>query len=264
MPRRVFEPLPRRTPTRREPVTVELYHPPADAIIRRHHHTYGQLACPTAGGLRITASGMSWIVPVFRAVWIPPGFEHEVVMLGRVEFHAIYVAPSAAPLSLKGCGVVEVSPLMRELMQTLVAHEKLSSRRRVLCIQLLLEEARAASPLALGLPLPSDSRLKALCNALMEDPASTRGLPSWGRIVGSSERTLARLFHDDLQTSFGAWRLQLRLGRALDLISRGQPIALVAAELGYSTPAAFSTMFKRVLGVSPSRFPIRPGSTVLV
>ncbi len=97
----------------------------------------------------------------------------------------------------------------------------------------------------------------------MEDPASTRGLAAWGRIVGSSERTLARLFHDDLQTSFGAWRQQLRLGRAQDLISRGQPLALVAEELSYSTSAAFSTMLKRVLGVSPSRFPIRTGSTAL-
>jgi len=54
--------------------------------------------------------------------------------------------------------------------------------------------------------------------------------------------------------SFGAWRQQLRLARALDLIGRGRPLGLVAVELGYASPAAFSAMFKRALGVPPRQF----------
>lgn len=88
------------------------------------------------------------------------------------------------------------------------------------------------------------------CDALMEDVASPHSLSEWG------------LFQDDLKTTFGAWRQQLRLSRALDLMSRGLQVALVSAELGYGTPAAFSTMFKRVLGVPPSRFPVRASTTL--
>ncbi len=45
-----------------------------------------------------------------------------------------------------------------------------------------------------------------------------------------------------------------RLARAVDLMARGRPLAEVAEEVGYAAPAAFSTMFKRALGVAPSRF----------
>jgi AraC-like DNA-binding protein len=43
------------------------------------------------------------------------------------------------------------------------------------------------------------------------------------------------------------------LARAIDLIGRGVPLANVAADLGYATPAAFSSMFKSAMGYPPSR-----------
>lgn len=248
-----FDPVPRRAPTPEEPLTVNLRRPPPDVIIPPHSHDWAQLAFPLRGGLRIAAAGMAWVVPSFRAVWIPPRIEHSVVMLGQVELRTVYVAPAAAPLSLDACAVIEVSDLMRALIEALPAAGR-GPARRDLMIRLLLEEMRRAPPLSLGLPLPADRRLQALCDALMEDPASPLGLAEWAARVGASERTLARLFQGELKMSFGAWRQQLRLARALDLIGRGRPLGQVAAELGYASPAAFSAMFRRALGVPPSRF----------
>ncbi|KAB2969204.1 AraC family transcriptional regulator, partial [Zoogloea sp.] len=101
--------------------------------------------------------------------------------------------------------------------------------------------------------------LKALCDALMDNPADGRGLSEWAEQVGASERTLARLFQSELDTSFGAWRQQLRLAKAVDEISRGVPMAQVAAAVGYASQAAFSAMFAKALGVPPSRFTGPPG-----
>ena len=248
-----FDPVPRRAPTSAEPLTVNLRRPPPDVIIPPHSHDWAQLAFPLRGGMRITAAGMAWVVPSFRAVWIPPHIEHSVLMLGKVELRTVYVAPEAAPLPLDACAVIEVSDLMRALIEALPG-ARTDAPRRDLMIRLLLEEMRRAPPLSLGLPLPSDRRLQALCDALMEEPASPLGLAEWAARVGASERTLARLFQSELQMSFGAWRQQLRLARALDLIGRGRPLGQVAAELGYASPAAFSAMFRRALGVPPSRF----------
>lgn len=248
-----FDPVPRRAPTPAEPLTVNLRRPPPDVAIPPHSHAWAQLAFPLRGGLRIAAAGMAWVVPSFRAVWIPPHIEHAVFMLGQVELRTVYVAPEAAPLPLEACAVIEVSDLMRALIEALPGARG-DAARRDLMIRLLLEEMRRAPPLSLGLPLPSDRRLQALCEALMADPASPLGLAEWAERVGASERTLARLFQGELKMSFGAWRQQLRLARALDLIGRGRPLGQVAAELGYASPAAFSAMFRRALGVPPSRF----------
>lgn len=251
-PRTVYDSYAKRVPTNAEPVMVHLRLPPADGVIPWHRHTWGQLTCPQHGSIRVSVPGKMWIVPRYRAVWIPPGIEHEVVMLGQVEFHAIYVDPAASPLPRDECAVVEVGPLLRELVNALAEDAITQPRRRKIAMNLLVEEIREAPPLPLGLPLPDERRLRALCMAMMEDPGSANTLEDWAPIVGASERTLARLFQTELQTSFADWRRQLRLARAIDLICRGVPLADVAAEVGYANAPAFSTMFRNSLGFPPS------------
>ncbi|MDF3834961.1 helix-turn-helix transcriptional regulator [Cupriavidus basilensis] len=254
MPRTTYQPVPLTQPTAEQPVIVHLRLPPPNAIIRRHRHTWGQISFPLRGSMRVTAAGTTWVVPTMRAVWIPPEVEHEVVTLGETALHACYVLPAASPLPLTTCSVLEVSALMRHLMVALADSVPLSPRHRQLSAALLLEELRAAPTLWPGLALPTDRRLKALCDALMEEPGSALSLAQWAERTGASERTLARLFRTELRTSFAAWRQQLRLAHAVDLINRGRPLAHVAAETGYANAGAFSTMFRRALGKAPRDF----------
>ena len=66
--------------------------------------------------------------------------------------------------------------------------------------------------------------------------------------------SLARLFERELGLSFGQWRQQVRLAHAAPLIARGVPLSQVAEELGYASQSAFSAMFKKTFGSSPSAF----------
>ena len=249
-----YDPLPRRPPSPSEPVTVNLRKAPADVEIPWHSHDWAQLAYPTAGTMRLSTTDTAWIVPPYRAIWIPPRVVHCVVMLGRVELRTLYVDPGAAPLPLDACRVVEVSNLMRSLSEAIAATPAPEEPRRSLMMGLLVEEIRQARPLSLGLPLPRDRRLMALCQALLDDPATDLTLEAWSAQVGASARTLARLFQKELGLPFGAWRQQLRLSRAAALVAQGRSLAEVAAELGYASPSAFSAMFKRAFGESPRRF----------
>lgn len=257
-----FDPVPRRAPTAGEPLLVNLRRPPADVLVPAHSHPWAQLVYPLRGGVRVRAAGMTWLVPALRAVWIPPHIEHDVLMLGEVELRTIYIHPAAAPLPLAACSVIEVSDLLRALFEALGEVDRKSGEadlRSQQMIALLLTEIRLAPPLSLGLPMPRDRRLQALCEALVDDPASPLTLADWAGRVGASERTLARLFQDELQMGFAAWRQQLRLARAIDLIGRGRPLGEVASKLGYASQAAFSAMFKRAFGVPPGRF-LREGA----
>ncbi len=251
------DPLPRRPPTADEPVIVNLRHLPPDVRVPAHRHDWAQLAYPLRGAMRLSAAGMVWLAPALRAVWIPPQIEHEVVVLGEVELRTVYIAPEVAPLSLSSCAVIEVSDLMRALFEALSDTQPDSADaplRRQQLTALLLTEIRRAPPLSLGLPMPQDRRLHALCQALIAQPASPLTLAEWAARVGASERTLARGFQRELRMSFAAWRQQLRLAHALDGISRGRPLGEVASELGYASQPAFSAMFKRAFGVPPGQF----------
>lgn len=255
MPTLRIDSLPRVAPTPKHPVTVNVRTLPANGHVASHAHAWAQLACTMRGAMRLRAGQTTWIVPPTRAVWIPPRVEHEVTLIGEVELRTVYVDASAAPRGLATCDVIDVSALMRELIEGLANVDwKVNALRYELLARLLLEEMRAAPTLSLDLRLPTDRRLRALCEALLEEPGASFGLEEWAPKVGASPRTLARLFQQELGMTFGQWRQRVRLAHAAALVSVGRPLSTVAAELGYESASAFSAMFKRALGRSPREF----------
>jgi len=255
MPTIRIDPLPRIAPSAKHPLTVNIRNLPANGHIETHRHNWAQLACTLRGAMRIRVGQTTWIVPPTRAVWIPPRVDHEVFLVGEVAVRTVYVDASAAPRALTTCEVIDVSPLMRELIVTLgnVDHKKQPVRYEALG-RALLEEMRTAPTLSFDIALPGDRRLRALCEALLEDPGTALSLQDWAPRVGASARTLARLFQQELGMTFGQWRQRLRLAHAAALVSVGTPLADVAASLGYESASAFSAMFKRALGRPPSTF----------
>jgi AraC-like DNA-binding protein len=145
---------------------------------------------------------------------------------------------------------------MRELVPAL-DEPGLSREREGLLTGLLLDELRGAATQALGVPLPpqtGDKRLRALCEAVLRAPAERATLAQWAADVGASERTMARLFREQLGTSYQQWRQQAVLAHALPLLARGVPVGQVAFASGYASESAFTAMFKAAMGQPPSRF----------
>ncbi|MNI29118.1 DNA-binding transcriptional regulator SoxS [compost metagenome] len=54
--------------------------------------------------------------------------------------------------------------------------------------------------------------------------------------------------------SFGQWRQRACVVLALTRLSSGDSITRIALDFGYESPAAFSTMFRRILGQSPTAY----------
>ena len=52
-------------------------------------------------------------------------------------------------------------------------------------------------------------------------------------------------------SSFARWKQQARLLEAIRRLSGGAAVTTVAFDLGYQSPAAFSTMFRRALDIAP-------------
>ncbi len=74
-----------------------------------------------------------------------------------------------------------------------------------------------------------------------------------------SEKQFQRLCRRDLGRSPQQQLMWLRMRRAAELLTSGNPkVQVVAAAVGYQNPFVFSSTFKRILGWSPSEF---PGST---
>lgn len=218
-----------------------------------HTHPWAQLAYSSRGVLRMTSINITWIVPPSRAVYVPPHVPHQVEVMEDAFMRTIYIDESVCPTGLNECRVVEVSALMREVIAALDARE-LPRRREILLCELLLDEMMRSRPLPLGVPLPAEKRLRALCEAVLADPAHAQTLEVAATHASASVRTIARLFRHELGVSFSRWRQQAVLARAIPLLSQGHPLARVAHELGYQSQSAFSAMFRRAFGESPRAF----------
>ncbi|MDY7545400.1 helix-turn-helix transcriptional regulator [Glaciimonas sp. CA11.2] len=242
-------------PDQRHPVRMRARDLAASAVLHPHMHAWGQVTYAPEGTLRVSVGNSTWIVPPLRAIWIPPQVVHEIKTIEKAQLRALYIHTSATPFQGDQCIVVEVSSLLRELIAalTLVDADKESVRESLLS-QLILNELTLAETQAIRVALPTEKRLVTLCKALLNDPGSAMTLGDWAQRVGASERTLARLFERDLGMTFGQWRQQIRLAHAAPMITRGMPLSLVAAELGYASQSAFSAMFKKTFGESPSTF----------
>ncbi|MET0268618.1 MAG: helix-turn-helix transcriptional regulator [Duganella sp.] len=242
-------------PTPERQVTIAGRNLEAKAVLLPHHHPYGQCTYAMQGVVRVTANRSSWIVPPQRAIWIPPNMEHTVTVLEPTLLRPVFIHASKSPFAGDDCRVVAVSGLLRELIAALEQHDQdeQSPRERLLG-EMILDELPRCAVRPMRVPLPLDKRLKALCDALIADPGTELSLQDWAGKVGASERTLTRLFERELGMGFVQWRQQARLAHAAPLIARGMPLSQVAAQLGYASQSAFSAMFKKTFGSTPTAF----------
>lgn len=250
--------LPGMTPTTARPLRMVARDLAPSELLAAHCHAWGQVTFCLEGVVRVTVGDSTWIVPPLRAIWIPANALHEVVTLEKARLRALYVHADVAPFKKETCEVIEVSDLLRELIVAF-AQTEAGEKREALLSALILDEIARSATLPMRIAMPSDKRLKTLCEMLIADPASSLTLKSWAKRVGASERTLARLFERELEMGFAQWRQQLRLAHAAPLIAAGKPMAQVAAALGYASQSAFSAMFKKSFGRSPTAFFAKQG-----
>jgi len=221
-----------------------------------HAHPFGQLVHAAAGVMRVLTDEGSWIVPPGRAVWIPTALEHEVQMVTSVAMRTVYVVPEALPEAPSSASVVEVTPLLCELILEALRRPRpypLGGADERL-FRVLLDNVSFRHVVPLHLPSPKSVQLADITARLRRDPADKRTLAAWAKATGTSARTLARSFRRETGPSFGAWRAQARLMRALELLARGRRVTDVALDLGYESTSAFIQSFRRHLGTTPARY----------
>lgn len=65
-----------------------------------HYHDVNQLAWPGRGVLRMTTAQGSWVVPPYRAVWLPAGVPHTHQAHGPSELRCLVFPATVNPLRL--------------------------------------------------------------------------------------------------------------------------------------------------------------------
>lgn len=222
-------------------------------VLDWHRHRRAQFLYSATGVMQLETSGGAWSVPTDRAVLIPPGERH-LMRTHHVSTRSLYIEPAAVPWWPQQCTVVDVTPLLRELLLTAVEFDEDydTAGRDGAVITLMLHEIAALAPLPLHVPLPADPELSALCRDYLAAPDVAIDNAAWAARVGRSERAFTRRFRVQTGTAPAQWRRRARLLAALPML-RTATVSETASALGYATPAAFTAAFTAEFGLPPSR-----------
>jgi quercetin dioxygenase-like cupin family protein len=224
--------------------------------IRPHWHARAQFVFAVEGTMRVRTARRVWIVPTSRALWVPAHTVHEIQMFDTVKMHSLYVNEAAAQGMPAACAVLSVTPLLRELIVRAAALPAAYDETgdEGLLMQLLMAEIRRLAPCALDLPLPESADLSGLCERILADFSTRRPCAVDAGEMHISTRTLYRRFLRETGITFARWKQQALLLESIRRLAQGVPVTTVAVDLGYESPSAFSTMFRRALGIAPRAF----------
>jgi AraC-like DNA-binding protein len=242
-----LEALPRPLYARAESLSAGSWTPP-------HRHDWVQFSYAISGVLGVHTAEGSFFAPPQWGVWIPAGVEHEVVTSMRAEMRSLYVRKEDCGWAPERCRVLEVTPLARELIKSFCLlppgyPQGDSSEARL--VQVLLDQLAHLPEVGFSLPLPRHPRLLGLCNELIESPSQMITLQDWAERLGTSEKTLMRLFQRETGLSFRGWRQRARLLSSLGALEEGDSVTNTALSCGYDSTSAFIAAFKSLFGFTP-------------
>src|SRR6266436_3998755 len=174
-----------------------------------HMHREAQLVYAAKGTMQVTTPKGRWLVPPDRAVWVPARLEHAIDVLADIEMRTLYfdltwLKREKRSASLTQEFVVRVSPLLHQAILALFDHRNQPERTELL-VKLAMLELHQAEDSATFIPLPHEPRCRRAADIVLRTPAASHEIETLAQKVGTSARTLSRLFSSETQLSFKTW-----------------------------------------------------------
>jgi AraC-like DNA-binding protein len=222
-----------------------------------------QIEYAIGGVVEVETASAHYLLPPQQAAWIPAGLEHQATMAADVRTVAVMFDPQMIPTGGDRARILAVSPLIREMMIYALrwpidrrpgsAHdERVSDAFFRTLADLVVEALDHEAPLSLPTsehPIvgPATAYTKAHLQSVSAEEVS--------RAVAVSERTLRRLFHDELRLSWRTYLLHARMLRAMALLaSPGQSVQETSTAVGFDSLSSFTRAFTKFSGETPSTY----------
>lgn len=220
-----------------------------------HTHPKGQLILALDGYVTCEAASKMWMVPTHCAIWVPANTCHSNRASDNANLCFVFIDANLKGMPTHTC-TLAITPLVKSLILKLASENQAycegdkTARLAQVLFDLLIE--MPAQPLDFA--LSKHAVIQTMSRELIEQPNNRKTLAQWAVQFALTERTLARLIKRQTGMTFGKWRTQLHIITALQALSDGQSVQQVSELLGYESVSAFITMFKKVMGKSPTKY----------
>lgn len=238
----------------------------------RHAHEYYVIGLIEAGVQSFAYRGKRQVTPAGDVFVIHPGEAHtgEAVSSGGYTYRTLY--PSVALLQHASSDIAGVEQGVPFFPTPVIHDEEVSASLRALHLALTSDVT----------PLEREARFLQLCTLLITRYAEIRpperaasrerlavqqvrhyldehlaqpvSLSELAQLVGLSPYYVHRVFEREVGLPPHAYLESVRIREARRLLAQGEPIAQVAAELGFSDQSHLTRRFTRLLGITPGQY----------
>lgn len=227
--------------------------------IETHTHTWSQLVYAREGVIAVKSGNACWVVPTNRGIWVPAGQSHSIKMYGKAFLQTVYFESRPKSKIDLPCAAYEITSLLRELIAFVcskgIIHSDTEENRNL--IAFLTFQVRKLRPCPLMIPMPSDQRAQRLASQLIDHPGTDQSLADLCEEIGTSLRTMQRVFSRETGMPLSRWRNQVMMVHAIQLLASDRTVTQISLELGFDSVSAFIFSFRKYLGVSPGQYRLR-------
>jgi AraC-like DNA-binding protein/quercetin dioxygenase-like cupin family protein len=228
-----------------------------------HSHDVHQIEYALHGLVEVETDAAHYLLPPQQAAWIPAGLQHQAVMNPDVKTLAVMFEPELIPDRSDRARIIAVSPLIREMMiyalrWPIDRDRGATEDQRVpdgffrTLAHLVAEALDHEAPLSLP---TCEHPIVAAAMAYTKEHLNSVTATHVSQSVSVSERTLRRLFQENIGFSWRTYLLNARMMRAMALLAEpGQSVQATATAVGFESLSAFTRCFTQFSGESPSGY----------
>lgn len=227
-----------------------------------HQHLKGQFLYTEGGVVYVTTIDKTYFLPARHYMWIPSGVGHAIYpSSANVIMRNLYFPDEADQSSFfDKTAIYPITDLISQLVlfshryEGHIEESNKTAYRLTLALKSALPEL-SHYQLPLALPYAREKRLKDVIAYMQHNLQSNIIFPVLATEFGLSERSLSRLFQNDVGMSFIQYLTLQRMVRAIQyLLEDKTPVKEVASLVGYNSIPTFSNTFYKTLGVRPSEY----------
>jgi AraC-like DNA-binding protein/quercetin dioxygenase-like cupin family protein len=224
-----------------------------------HSHEVHQIEYAIGGVVEVETTSAHYLLPPQQAAWIPAGLDHQATMAPHVKTVAVMFDAQMIPSGGDRARILAVSPLIREMMIYALRwpidrphSDDVSDAFFRTLADLVIEALDHEAPLSLP---TSEHPIVAAAMSHTKDHLQSVTAEDVSRAVAVSERTLRRMFHDEVGLSWRTYLLHARMLKAMALLaSPGQSVQETSMAVGFDSVSSFTRSFTQFSGDTPSTY----------
>ena len=245
------------------PNSAYVYHTKIEEHLLMHKHNKHQLTYVEGGAVYLKTKDNSYFLPARHFVWIPAGMDHFIELKTSISMIRNIYIPTRVLIDNPFYTQMGIYPAPNLILEMILYTENWTGnifekeKNKYQYIKTLgnIISEMSKNPMPVVLPTTTNKRLSPILKHIHLQVDQPLLLKNVATHFGLSSRSLSRLFRDTLDISFLQYVKFTRIIYSMEkLLQTDMSISEISYASGYSSLAAFSNTFYKLIKVRPVEF----------